>query len=287
MGLIELLFQFYFLLFLVRLSVPDSGQMAFNRMYKFVGSLTDPVLRFLGKVVPARPRFLAPLAALILIILIQGALYGNSGFAARSLNLGLGLWEFNTQLPFWGIAKSFSFYLVFLYRFYAFFLLIALFSPLMTSPDQLSRLVRKVVLPRDKGKIGLLILAGFFALALVLLRILYQAGSLVRPVIPVTVIPAAAVFSAVTCLLPLIQIFIILIIIRAVFSWFASAPRMGLLSDWIEFLTDPFLLPFRRLGLRVGMLDLSPLVAIFALVIAGRLLTYLISQFYLLLLGAR
>ena len=157
----------------------------------------------------------------------------------------------------------------------------------MTSPDQLSRLVRKVVVPREMGKNGLLVLAACFALAIALLRILYQVLGLVSPVIPISVIPAAAVFSSVACLLPLIQVFIILIIIRAVFSWFASAPGAGLTSDWLEFLTEPFMLPFRRMGLRVGRLDLSPLVAIFALIITRRLLTYLILQLYLLLLGGR
>jgi len=183
-------------------------------------------------------------------------------------------WWFNTRAPFWGVAKSFASYLVFLYQFYAFFLLIALFSPLMTSADQLSRLVRKVVLPRDKGKFGLLILAGSFALALALIRTIYQVGGLMRPVIPPAAIPGVTVISSIACLLPLIQVFIILIIVRAVLSWFASAPRLGLISDWIEFLTDPFLLPFRRLGLRVGMWDLSPLVAIFALIIGRKLVTY-------------
>ena len=285
MGLIELVFQLYFILFLVRLSVPDTGQMAFNRMYRFVVRLTDPVLKFLRKGLPDRWGSLTPLLALILIILIQGVLYGNSSAAARSLNPGLEQWWFNSQKPFWGVAKSLAFYLIFLYRFYAFFLLIALFSPLMTSPDQLSRLVRKVVIPRELGKSGLLVLAACFTLALALLRILYQAGGLVRPVIPVAVIPAAAVFSSVACLLPLIQVFITLIVIRAIFSWFASAPGMGLTSDWLEFLTEPFVRPFRRMGLRVGRWDLSPLVAIFALYIARLLLTYFISQLYLLLPG--
>lgn len=285
MGLIEIVFQFYFILFLVRFSVSDTGQMAFNRMYRFVVRLTEPVLKFLRKGLPDRGGFLAPLLALILIVLIQGVLYGNSSTAARSLSPGVGQWWFNSQKPFWGVAKSLAFYLIFLYRFYAFFLLIALFSPLMTSPDQLSRLVRKVVFPREMGKSGLLVLAACFALAIALLRILYQAGGLVSPVIPVAVIPAAAVFSSVICLLPLIRIFITLIIIRAVFSWFASAPGVGLTSDWLEFLTEPFVRPFRRMGLRVGMLDLSPLVAIFALFVGKQMLTYFILQLYLLLLG--
>jgi YggT family protein len=283
MGLIELFLQFYFILFLVRLSVADTGQMAFNRLFSSIIRLTGPVLRFLEKAVPRR---LAPLLALALIVLLQGFLSGNSGPAGRSLNVGLERWIFAARTPFWGVARSLASYLIFLYKFYAFFLLIALFSPLLTSPDQLSRLARKVVIPRDKGKAGLLILAACFALVLALLRALYQAGGLIAPILPAAAIPGFAVLSSFSCLLPLVQVFIILIIVRAILSWFAAAPRMGLLSDWIEFLTDPFILPFRRMGLRLGMIDLSPLAAIFALVIARRLLTYIILQLYLFLPGA-
>ncbi len=58
----------------------------------------------------------------------------------------------------------------------------------------------------------------------------------------------------------------IAIIGRSLLSWFPVDPRNPLISILNE-VTEPILAPLRRVVPRIGMLDLSPMVAIFVLYI--------------------
>jgi YggT family protein len=73
---------------------------------------------------------------------------------------------------------------------------------------------------------------------------------------------------------------IIAYIIRSlIFSFGVRVPYSRPLNAVLEFLRDvsePWLRIFRRLPLRIGPLDLTPIVAIFALQIGGAILTNLI-----------
>jgi YggT family protein len=62
-----------------------------------------------------------------------------------------------------------------------------------------------------------------------------------------------------------------LLFARIILSWFPVDP----FSSPVRFLnqvTDPILEPLRRLPLRIGMLDLSPLVAFFILYVTNQVL---------------
>ncbi len=59
------------------------------------------------------------------------------------------------------------------------------------------------------------------------------------------------------------------IIGRALISWFPVDPRSPLVSVLNE-VTEPILAPLRRIVPRIGMIDITPMVAIFVL--------YIISQ---------
>jgi YggT family protein len=56
------------------------------------------------------------------------------------------------------------------------------------------------------------------------------------------------------------------IIGRAVLSWFPVDPRNPLVSVLNE-ITEPILAPLRRVVPRIGMIDITPMVAIFVLYI--------------------
>ena len=82
----------------------------------------------------------------------------------------------------------------------------------------------------------------------------------------------------------LITVYVVLIFVRIVMSWFTSIPYNPTLNAVLKFVsdvTDPYLNLFRhflppvRLG--PGALDLSPMVATFVLLIVGRLVTGLIA----------
>jgi YggT family protein len=60
------------------------------------------------------------------------------------------------------------------------------------------------------------------------------------------------------------NIIIIAIIVRALLSWFNVDPRSPLIQALNQF-TEPILEPIRRVMPRLGMIDLSPLVAILLL----------------------
>jgi YggT family protein len=82
----------------------------------------------------------------------------------------------------------------------------------------------------------------------------------------------------------LIWVYVIIIIawivVQFVFSMGARVPYSRSLNAVLDFLRDvsePYLRIFRRLPLRVGPLDLTPIVAIFALRIVGGIVVGLID----------
>jgi YggT family protein len=70
------------------------------------------------------------------------------------------------------------------------------------------------------------------------------------------------------------------IVLSLVFSLGVSLPYNRAVRGTLDFLHDtsePLLRVFRRLGLRIGPLDLSPIVALIALRIVGGILVSIIS----------
>jgi YggT family protein len=68
-----------------------------------------------------------------------------------------------------------------------------------------------------------------------------------------------------------------LIFARIIISWFPVDP----FSAPVQFLnqvTDPILEPLRRLPLRIGMMDFSPLVAFFAIYVTNRVLVTILLR---------
>jgi YggT family protein len=68
--------------------------------------------------------------------------------------------------------------------------------------------------------------------------------------------------SQVICLLALVLT--IAIFARAILSWFQMDPRSPLIQV-LDSVTEPILEPIRRIMPRLGMIDLSPLIAILLL----------------------
>ena len=68
----------------------------------------------------------------------------------------------------------------------------------------------------------------------------------------------------------LVNIYMIIITIRIVLTWF-SGFDYGRFQEILAAITDPYLNWFRRLPLRVGYLDLSPLVALGVLTLVNRI----------------
>jgi YggT family protein len=65
------------------------------------------------------------------------------------------------------------------------------------------------------------------------------------------------------------------IFIRVIISWIGMDPRNPLVV-FLNDITEPILAPIRQFMPRMGMLDLSPMVAIFLLILVNRVVTTLL-----------
>lgn len=65
------------------------------------------------------------------------------------------------------------------------------------------------------------------------------------------------------------QILSIAIFLRAILSWFVRDPRNPLV-ELLDQVTEPILAPLRRVVPRIGMVDITPLVAIILLQFLGQ-----------------
>lgn len=64
----------------------------------------------------------------------------------------------------------------------------------------------------------------------------------------------------------LLQVLIWLIIARSFMTWFPNA-RGNPIVEILYQITDPILLPLQRLVPRIGMIDISPIVAVLILIV--------------------
>ena len=71
------------------------------------------------------------------------------------------------------------------------------------------------------------------------------------------------------------EILRLLIIARVLLSWFRTS-QIGPIQRFIIETTDPILSYARRISPRLGMIDLSPIIAIIGLSIIEKILRYLI-----------
>ncbi len=70
----------------------------------------------------------------------------------------------------------------------------------------------------------------------------------------------------------LVQVLTFAIIARALLSWF-PLPTTNPITSFFHTITEPILAPLRRIVPRVGMLDITPLIAILLLQAIARLLS--------------
>jgi YggT family protein len=73
-------------------------------------------------------------------------------------------------------------------------------------------------------------------------------------------------FIAILC-----QVLAIIIFVRAILSWFAISPHSPIVV-FLDRITEPILAPLRRIIPRLGMVDITPMVAIIILLLIARLI---------------
>lgn len=73
------------------------------------------------------------------------------------------------------------------------------------------------------------------------------------------------------------RILYFLLVVRIILSWF-QVSSYSELANILYRITDPILIPFRRLPLQVGMIDFSPILAFFALAFLDHFLVGILRQ---------
>ena len=69
-----------------------------------------------------------------------------------------------------------------------------------------------------------------------------------------------------TLIVYLCQVYAFIIFLRAILSWFAISPYNPIVV-FLDRITEPILAPLRRVIPRIGMIDITPMVAILMLII--------------------
>lgn len=77
--------------------------------------------------------------------------------------------------------------------------------------------------------------------------------------------------SIATLIIVLVQLLTMAIFLRAILSWFRLDSRNPLV-EMLDMITEPILSPLRRVVPRIGMIDITPLVAIVLLQFLARAL---------------
>ncbi len=244
--------------------------------------LTEPVIAFSARCLPRGAQRLAALPVLAAVLLLQGVLLmGESGPRAGIFTWGFTTWVFATGRPFWGVGAALARYLVLIYHFFVLLLLAVLITPDAASFDQVSRLVRTLLQPLIRIARGRWPAAAalplVFTAAMVVLGKIYAAFgwisgeemSIGRALVDSLVLP-----------LQLATVIVWLIFFRAILSWFDAARRSSGPFVWLELFVEPFLRPFRRLHLVLGRVDLTPLAAIFALLVLRKIAEIVLLELY-------
>ncbi len=75
----------------------------------------------------------------------------------------------------------------------------------------------------------------------------------------------------------LCQVIAIIIFVRAILSWFATSPNSQVVL-FLDRITEPILAPLRRIIPRLGMVDITPMIAIIILLLIASLLSQLTER---------
>ena len=76
------------------------------------------------------------------------------------------------------------------------------------------------------------------------------------------------------------SVYALVLVVYVLLSWFRVPSALGPMQRFLYDVCEPYLRLWRRLPLRFGGFDLSPMVAIFAVYIAGRVVIAVLAQLH-------
>lgn len=265
-GMWDTLFNLFLMLFWLEIWRLDSAAFARNTMLAPVRQIQETLIGFLQPVLPFLSRRAIAAAALVFLIVFRGLAVPNNvnwsirmGFAAT--------WTEGASLPACLVMSAMSF-AVFLFKLWCISLIYARTrrdASRGESSDALfhvSRPFTDIGMPlRFPGLLfaGVL-LAWLFAAVAVPPRLSVTGPSGWGPLAGLRLLLVS--LSGWVAVLPVIQNLLLLAIIGSFVSLFAGSTALaGLCREWIDLLIGPL----KRYPIRVGFLDLTPLVFLFAI----------------------
>jgi len=277
MEIIDLVFRGYFLLLLLRLTITDTGQAAFNWVFQFIVKATDPAIRPMGRIFPRGGRAAVIWMCLGLLTLIRGLLFLSSASPSLLFDLHLVRWSFNSDHSLWWLGKSFIYFFTVVFQFYAFILTVHRLWPIGLPGEESKRLIDLALEPLRFKRWGL---GGLFLVFSLILAAIWFWFGFTGMLVKTTPSWWRAPLLAAALMVRLIPVIIYLIIAVVILGWL----RMFGMGRWslhsLESLVEVFLRPLRGLQLRAGTWDLTPLVAVLILYFLERMLMELLTGIY-------
>ena len=89
-----------------------------------------------------------------------------------------------------------------------------------------------------------------------------------------------AIDSVVLFVSTFVYIYLLAIFLYVILSWFRLPYALSGVQRFLDDVCQPYLRLWRRLPLRFGAIDLTPMVAVFALLIASQILIGLLDQLH-------
>ncbi len=251
-ALINLIFNFYIFLFFIRMFT--TTQERYDNLLGMAYRATDPVLRYTGSALRLNQFNFAPLLVIFVLLILKGLIFPTTGIA--------------------GIFRDFF---SFLFQVYALILIIIMgyreyfVNPIINFTHRLVNPIRAIAANITNY------LPNFFSNKLLMVNIISLLIAILLHTIMILILSniaggevitfKIAILKTLYLILNLTTFFIYVIVINALLTWFSPDPGNPLVQ-LLSLLAAPIVEPFRRfippLG---GMFDISPMIAIIALII--------------------
>jgi YggT family protein len=252
-GLINFIINFYIFLFFVRMFMTTRER--YDSILSMVYRATDPVLGYLGSSFRVNQYNVAPLLIIVVLLILKGLLFQS--------------------IP--GALKGFF---SFLFQVYALILIIMMsyreyfVNPIINFAQRLVNPIRALAANVSNNLFTVNLVSLLIVIALHTFIVFVLNGLMgVEAEYPIKY----ALLTSLSLILDLTVFFIRVIIINAILTWVSPDP-MNPLVQLLHLLSAPIVDPFRRfIPPLAGMLDLSPIAAIFALMFAREIGAGLLS----------
>jgi YggT family protein len=243
-SLLFTLIDIYLVFLFVRIFI--MARERYDPIFDMICKATDPVITPLGTSMRSHQFNLAPLVPMAVLLLVKGVL--RNSIAASLLGFADTLFQLYVLILI--IISGFSEYYT---------------NPIANFGQRIVNPVRAIVanFSHQVGTVNLL--------AILLLLVVHIFLSMVLTTFMAASLPLKpAVLRSLSLILSLTNVFALIIFIHVLLSWVSPDPRNPIVQ-LLALISYPIIEPIRRVVPPLGMLDLSPFIAIIALQVVNRI----------------